>query len=78
MRSTTPICWRFQVENCRISAGCLGLFRQYLGYSAYFSEVDEGRRDLYKGMRKALYLRVGFWDWMHARALECPPAGARP
>jgi pyrroloquinoline quinone (PQQ) biosynthesis protein C len=44
-----------------------------LEIAAYFSETEEGRRDLYKGMRKALYLRVAFWDWMYARAQGCPP-----
>ena len=29
-----------------------------------------GRRDLRRGMRKALFLRAGFWDWMYRRALH--------
>jgi pyrroloquinoline quinone (PQQ) biosynthesis protein C len=35
-----------------------------------FADTSEGRRDLIKGMRKALFLRAGFWDWLHARALD--------
>jgi pyrroloquinoline quinone (PQQ) biosynthesis protein C len=35
-----------------------------------FAGSEEGRRDLTKGMRKALYLRAGFWDWLHSRALD--------
>ena len=31
-------------------------------------ETEAGRVDLLKGMRKALSLRAGFWDWMHLRA----------
>ena len=38
-----------------------------------FAETPEGRRDLAKGMRKALFLRAGFWDWLHARALQATP-----
>ena len=37
----------------------------------------EGRRDLEKGMHKALFLRAGFWDWMLERARN-PPDGATP
>ena len=37
----------------------------------------EGRRDLEKGMHKALFLRAGFWDWMLDRARN-PPDGATP
>ena len=33
-----------------------------------FADTEQGRRDLRKGMRKALFLRAGFWDWMHLRA----------
>ncbi len=36
---------------------------------------SEGRRDLEKGMYKALFLRAGFWDWMLERA-RTPPVGA--
>jgi len=35
-----------------------------------FADTKEGRRDLTKGMRKALFLRAGFWDWLHARAKD--------
>ena len=49
-----------------------------LKIAAHYAETNEGRRELHKGMRKALFLRVGFWDWMHARALACAPAGVRP
>jgi CRP-like cAMP-binding protein len=37
--------------------------------SKHYAATSEGRRDLLKGMRKALTLRAGFWDWLHARAL---------
>ena len=37
--------------------------------SRHYAATAEGRRDLLKGMRKALSLRAGFWDWLHARAL---------
>lgn len=33
-----------------------------------FAGTQQGRRDLEKGMRKALRLRAGFWDWMLERA----------
>jgi len=36
--------------------------------AADFAETEEGRQDLVKGMRKALFLRAGFWDWMLDRA----------
>ena len=35
-----------------------------------FADTAEGRLELKKGMRKALFLRTGFWDWMYARALD--------
>ena len=35
-----------------------------------FADTAEGRLELKKGMRKALFLRAGFWDWMYARALD--------
>ena len=41
-----------------------------LAIASDFAKTPEGRRDLAKGMRKALFLRAGFWDWMHARALR--------
>ncbi len=36
--------------------------------SCHFAQTEEGRLDLVKGMRKALALRAGFWDWMFLRA----------
>ena len=33
-----------------------------------FAGTAHGRHDLMKGMRKALYLRAGFWDWLYSRA----------
>ena len=39
-----------------------------------FASTPEGRHDLLKGMRKALFLRAGFWDWMYSRAKD--PASA--
>ena len=33
-----------------------------------FAGTADGRHDLIKGMRKALYLRAGFWDWLYNRA----------
>jgi CRP-like cAMP-binding protein len=38
--------------------------------AADFARTDGGRRDLIKGMRKALSLRSAFWDWMLERALD--------
>lgn len=32
------------------------------------AESEQGRRDLEKGMHKALFLRAGFWDWLLGRA----------
>jgi len=34
------------------------------------ADTREGRRDLEKGMHKALFLRAGFWDWMLERAMN--------
>ncbi len=31
--------------------------------------TESGRRDLERGMRKALFLRASFWDYLHERAL---------
>jgi hypothetical protein len=31
--------------------------------------TEAGRRDLERGMRKALFLRASFWDFLHERAL---------
>jgi pyrroloquinoline quinone (PQQ) biosynthesis protein C len=41
-----------------------------LDIAATFAQTPEGRRDLQKGMRKALSLRLAFWDWLHGRALN--------
>ena len=38
--------------------------------SAEFATTEQGRRDLRRGMLKALQLRGAFWDWLHARALN--------
>jgi hypothetical protein len=35
-----------------------------------FAATPAGRRDLEKGMHKALFLRAGFWDWMLGRATD--------
>jgi pyrroloquinoline quinone (PQQ) biosynthesis protein C len=40
-----------------------------------YARTPAGRQDLHKGMHKALFLRVGFWDWMLARAQERSPVG---
>lgn len=40
-----------------------------LDIAATFAQTPEGLRDLQKGMRKALTLRVAFWDWLYTRAL---------
>ncbi|MEC9476912.1 MAG: iron-containing redox enzyme family protein [Planctomycetota bacterium] len=37
--------------------------------SRHYAGTETGRLDLLKGMRKALALRAGFWDWLHMRAL---------
>ncbi len=37
--------------------------------SRHYAGTETGRLDLLKGMRKALSLRAGFWDWLHIRAL---------
>ena len=36
--------------------------------SRHYAGTEAGRTDLLKGMRKALALRAGFWDWMYLRA----------
>ena len=33
-----------------------------------FARTEEGRRGLERGMRKALFLRASFWDFLHERA----------
>ena len=35
-----------------------------------FAATEEGRKGLRRGMRKALSLRSGFWDWLYQRALD--------
>ncbi|MDE0960731.1 MAG: iron-containing redox enzyme family protein [Planctomycetota bacterium] len=40
-----------------------------LDISRHYAATASGRVDLVKGMRKALALRSGFWDWLHLRAL---------
>jgi hypothetical protein len=42
-----------------------------------FAETEVGRRDLAKGMRKALVLRASFWDWMYDRAMRWHPLELR-
>ena len=39
-----------------------------LDISRHHARTPENRLDLVKGMRKALALRAGFWDWMLLRA----------
>ena len=39
-----------------------------LDISRHYARTPEGRLELLKGMRKALALRAGFWDWMLLRA----------
>lgn len=36
--------------------------------SRHYAGTEAGRTDLLKGMRKALALRAGFWDWLYLRA----------
>ena len=40
-----------------------------LDISRHFASTAQGRIDLLKGMRKALALRAGFWDWLQIRAM---------
>lgn len=47
-----------------------------LDIARYYAKTPESRRDLAKGMRKALALRASFWDWMYERAMEGPSAAA--
>jgi pyrroloquinoline quinone (PQQ) biosynthesis protein C len=37
------------------------------------ASTEAGRRDLQKGLRKALALRAAFWDWLYERALLPTP-----
>jgi pyrroloquinoline quinone (PQQ) biosynthesis protein C len=41
-----------------------------LDIARHYARTAEGRHELVKGMRKALYLRAGFWDWLYVRARE--------
>ena len=43
--------------------------------SAAHAGNSRGRRDLQKGMNKALSLRGAFWDWLHSRAVAVPSHG---
>lgn len=45
-----------------------------LDIARYYSTTPQSRRELAKGMRKALALRASFWDWMYERAMEGPGA----
>lgn len=45
-----------------------------LDIARYYSQTEQSRRDVAKGMRKALALRASFWDWMYERAMECSPS----
>jgi pyrroloquinoline quinone (PQQ) biosynthesis protein C len=40
-----------------------------LDIARHYAQNESGRRDLAKGMRKALALRSSFWDWMYERAV---------
>ena len=40
----------------------------FLDIARHYARTEQGRRDLSKGMRKALSLRASFWDWMYERA----------
>jgi hypothetical protein len=48
-----------------------------LEIAVHFAGTPEGRRDLEKGMHKALFLRSGFWDWMLRRATDPSAAGVQ-
>ena len=41
----------------------------FLDIARHYARTEQGRRDLGKGMRKALALRASFWDWMYERAV---------
>lgn len=45
-----------------------------LDIARYYAQTPQSRRELAKGMRKALALRASFWDWMYERAMEGPTA----
>jgi hypothetical protein len=40
-----------------------------LDIAAHYAKTEQGRRDIAKGMRKALALRSSYWDWMYERAM---------
>jgi hypothetical protein len=46
-----------------------------LEIAAHYAQTPAGRCDLQKGMRKALFLRNGFWEWMLVRAQTPPLTG---
>lgn len=47
-----------------------------LEIARFYAKTPQSRRELAKGMRKALALRASFWDWMYERAMEGPTAAA--
>jgi CRP-like cAMP-binding protein len=47
-----------------------------LDIARYYAQTPQSRRELAKGMRKALALRASFWDWMYERAMEGPAAAS--
>ena len=64
-----------KLERIRLSGGQVVVHGSDFDIAKDFADTNEGRRDLIKGMRKALFLRAGFWDWLHARALD--PEGSQ-
>ncbi len=44
-----------------------------LNIAKYYAQTEQSRRELAKGMRKALALRASFWDWMYERAMQYNP-----
>jgi hypothetical protein len=44
-----------------------------LEIASHYAQAVNGRHELEKGMHKALFLRLGFWDWMYARAQAMTP-----
>ncbi len=47
-----------------------------LDIARHYAQTPQSRRELAKGMRKALALRASFWDWMYERAMQGPEAAA--
>jgi pyrroloquinoline quinone (PQQ) biosynthesis protein C len=47
-----------------------------LDIARYYAQTPQSRRELAKGMRKALALRASYWDWMYERAMEGAPVTA--